>query len=294
VSTEQSLIDPPPVDPATPTFREFLETAGPFKTQLVLVDNVVIRNSRYELKMPEVMLYCPSAQCDKDMSFDPLDEEITLGGSDAVNRIAFVRYKCRHCKVTLKTYALRVKSSGGKPATVHAMKFGEDPPSIGPTPRSLKDLLGDQWELFLQGRRAEIAGLGIGAFAYYRRVVEHVWQRVLLRLQSVAGLEGSAERTQALNAAKEEKWFTRSMELAKEFVPPSLFVNGHNPFQRLYDACGDAIHEYTDAECLARARVIRLVLGRFAERAKAVLAEDAELSAAVGALANLGSKDTNG
>jgi hypothetical protein len=244
--------------------------------------------------MPEVMLYCPSAQCDADMSFDPLDEDIGLAGADSVNRLAFVRYKCRHCKVTLKTYALRVKSPGGKTATVHAMKFGEDPPSIGPTPRSLKDLLGDQWEMFLQGRRSEIAGLGIGAFAYYRRVVEHVWQRVLDRLQAVAGLEGSGERARALSAAKAETWFTRSMELARDFVPPSLFVNGHNPFKALYDACGNAIHEYTDAECLARARVIRLVLGRFAERAKAVLAEDAELNDAVGALTNLARKDTNG
>jgi len=145
--------------------------------------------------------------------------------------------------------------------------------------------------MYLQGRRSELSGLGIGSFVYYRRAVESVWQTVLGRLLEVAQLEGQNERVASLESARAEPKFTRSMELAKAFVPRSLYVDGHNPFQALYDACGDGLHEFSDAECIARSKVIRLVLTRFAERDKSVLAEDAELRTAIGAMASKTVKD---
>jgi hypothetical protein len=148
----------------------------------------------------------------------------------------------------------------------------------------LQELVGDQWSLFIQGRRSELAGLGIGSFVYYRRVIEHVWQRVLARLIQVAKIDASPERVEVLTGALMEQRFTRSMEAAKGSVPASLYVDGHNPFQALYDACGDGLHEYTDEECIARSRIIRLVLARFAERARSVLSEDKEFRQALGSI----------
>jgi hypothetical protein len=73
---------------------------------------------------------------------------------------------------------------------------------------------------------------------------------------------------------------------AKPHIPPRLYVDGHNPFQRLYDACGDGLHDYTDEACIERAQVIRLVLTKFAERAASIMREDKEFHAAVGKLTN--------
>jgi hypothetical protein len=273
-----------------PTLKAFLEEAPPFDTQKVQAN--VVRNDRqlrWELRLSDLSLYCASPHCDGTRFFDPEgSSEITLDSSAEPKRtirVTFVHYSCRHCGATSKIYALRVTTPGGPTSTVQVMKFGEDPPAIGPTPRALKALLDDEWSLFLQGRKSELAGLGIGALVYYRRVVEHVWQRVLARLIEVARLDGSGERVTALTTAQAEPKFTRSIEAAKGFVPTSLYVDGHNPFQALYDACGDGLHEYTDAECIARSRMIRLVLTRFTERAKAVLGEDAEFRQALGSLA---------
>jgi hypothetical protein len=73
-----------------------------------------------------------------------------------------------------KTFAVRIETSASGGKTLTVMKFGEDPPNIGPTSRALQTFLADQWKMFLQARRSELAGLGIGAFVYYRRVIEHV------------------------------------------------------------------------------------------------------------------------
>jgi hypothetical protein len=235
-----------------------------------------------------VKLYCESEACEDVCFFDPDTPEVVLEYSNSQNpimRLLFLSFTCRHCLRTKKVFAIRLRTAGGPVTSATVMKFGEDPPAVGPTPRALKDLLGDQWAMFLQGRRAEVAGLGIGAFTYYRRAVEGVWQNVLKRLAEVARMDGSEPRIAALATAQSEKHFTRSMETAAAAVPPSLYVDGHNPMQALYDACGDGLHEYTDDECIARSRMIRLVLARFADRAKAVLSEDREFRQALGGLA---------
>jgi len=43
-------------------------------------------------------------------------------------------------------------------------------------------LIGPDREIFLRGRRAENQGLGIGAFAYYRRVVENQKGRIITQI----------------------------------------------------------------------------------------------------------------
>jgi len=286
---EQSL---PAIVPEIRTVRLFLEEAASsslpeeVKAEVSCIPLGRPGSYYYELQWPSISLFCQSKECDAEHFFDPADRKLNLG--QFVNRrLEFLIYTCRQCKKTWKIFAVSV---GGEEiqdgtAKINIMKYGENPPAIGPAPRALKNLLGDQWPLYIQGRRSELAGLGIGAFTYYRRVVENVWQTVLERLVEVARIEGFSERLKALGAARAEKEFTRSMEQAKGFIPGSLYVDGHNPFQALYDACGDGLHEYSDEECIRRSRLIRLVLRRFSEPAKAVLSEDAEFRSAVGALA---------
>lgn len=270
-----------------PTLAAFLTDAPPGRVQIVAASTDLIeRMSQWQVRLPSLTLYC--ATCDGSRFFDPRNSAVLLDRSRTgyqTVQYEFAHYKCRHCQNTDKTYALEIHTAGGQVQTLRIRKFGENPAAVGPTPRSLQSLLGNQWALYLQGRRSEIAGLGIGAFVYYRRVVEHVWQRVLSRLLQIAQFDGNESRVEALTAAKQESNFTRSMEAAKPAIPPSLYVDGHNPFKALYDACGDGVHEYSDEDCLAKSRIIRLVLGRFAERAKQILADDSEFREALGAVA---------
>ena len=286
----------PPAEPQIRTLKVFLEEGSPGTLEMVEaeVGHRISNQSPsgrgwWVLEWPSVFMFCKSAECDGSRFFDPKDTADSLGSLDDDWSLGFFfkHYTCRHCKKNRKTYAtaVRARLDKGDPV-VKVMKFGEDPLAIGPAPRALQNLLGEHWGLYLQGRRSELAGLGIGAFVYYRRAVEKIWQTVLARLIEIAQLETATDRVQALQVAQQESQFTRSMELAKGSIPAALYVNGHNPFQALYDACGDGLHEYSDQECIRRSQMIRLVLGRFSERAKSVLAEDAEFRAAVGAIAS--------
>jgi hypothetical protein len=271
------------------TLRVFLEQGVPSPMEHVKAAVHRMASGYYTMDWPAISLYCRSTVCDGDRFFDPSDEHLTLGTlGDETLKLAFETYTCRHCQKTRKIYAVAIRARLDEKAHVEIkiLKLGEDPPAIGPTPRALQSLLGDHWSLYLQGRRSELAGLGIGAFVYYRRAVEKIWQTVLARLIEVARLETSTDRIQALEAAQSEEKFTRSLEQAKGSIPASLYVDGHNPFQALYDACGDGLHEYSDEECIRRSQMIRLVLSRFSERVKSVLSLDAEFRTAVGALAS--------
>jgi hypothetical protein len=274
----------------TLTLKVFLEEGSPGREVEVTADVSpdFSTNTYYELTYPSLWLYCDSAECEGFRNFDT-QKDLKLDAivkPSATSNVVFVMYRCRHCTVTRRTFALRIASKGGGAELLKVMKFGEHPPAIGPTPRALQKLLGNHWELYIQARRSEINGLGIGAFVYYRRAIEHVWGSVLDRLIEVARMDDSKDRLNLLNEAKNTREFTRSIATAKEAIPASLYVDNHNPFQALYDACGDGVHEYTDEECLDRSRVMRLVLGRFAERAHAVLSEDREFREALGSMAS--------
>ena len=69
-------------------------------------------------------------------------------------------------------------------------------------------------DLFLKGRRAESAGLGIGAFTYYRRIVEANKDRLLdevIRLARHEGVEPSIIKK--LESAKSEVSFSKALKV---------------------------------------------------------------------------------
>lgn len=130
--------------------------------------------------------------------------------------------------------------------------------------------------------RAENQGLGLGSFAYYRRVVENQRGRLLEEIIRVAKRMGAkADAVRALEAAAKEQQFSKSIELTKDSIPESLLIDGHNPLLLLHRALSVGLHNLTDEECLARARSIRLVLTELAERIGQVLKDTAELKEAI-------------
>ncbi len=123
-------------------------------------------------------------------------------------------------------------------------KLGELPPFGPPTPYRVFKLIGEAYrELFLQGRRAENKGLGIGAYAYYRRIVEHQKGRIIEEIRKVAEKLGESEQMlKALSDARTEKQFAKVIDLVKDAIPKSLLIDGHNPLLLLHDALSDGIH----------------------------------------------------
>jgi hypothetical protein len=199
-------------------------------------------------------------------------------------------YACEDCGWVVKSYSLRFFTFAESPegfGLADVQKLAEWPPFAPRTPGKLISLIGPDRELFLKGRRAEIEGLGIGAFSYYRRIIETQKNRLLDEIIHVARHVGAAPDTiQVLERAKEETQFSRAVDSVKEAIPAALYIKGHNPFTLLHAALSAGLHNDTDEACLQAATDIRLVLIAFSERLLEALKEQRELDDALSRLVN--------
>jgi hypothetical protein len=161
-------------------------------------------------------------------------------------------------------------------------------------PSRVISLIGPDREEFLLGRRAESLGFGIGAFAYYRRVVENQKGRILSEIGRVAKrLEAPPEKLKLFEAAEKETQFTKALDILKSAIPKSLLIGGQNPLTLLYAPLSEGIHELTDEQCLELATSIRVVLTELADRISRALQDQKELDDAVSRLLNREAKEPN-
>lgn len=271
--------------------EEFLESSPPGTDDEVVAGWKSVATGsgvEYILQRPDVRLYCDDDDCQGLRFFHSTDSDLYF--REKVSRNVFLTYSCRNCCVTTKTYAVMLWRVNANRA--HIFKFGEDPPFGPPTPARLISLIGPDREIFLQGRRAENHGLGIGAFAYYRRVVENQKARIIREIiKASQKLGASAETLKELELAENETQFSKAIEQVKAGIPSALRIDGHNPLSLLHTALSEGIHGQTDDECLQIAQEIRVVLGDLAERISQALKEESEVKEAVSRLLNRKKKE---
>jgi hypothetical protein len=266
-------------------FKSFLEEIPP-DTYVYLTDLKVTRGDRY-IETSDIHYFCESDGCNGVRIFR-CAETVFI---DMSWRFEFLKYVCRNCGTQSVRFAIAIcqRTAPADSPTLWAtcIKLGQVP-SFGPqTPARLISLIGPDRDLFLQGRRAENRGLGIGAFAYYRRVVENQKNRIISEIARVAKTVGCSEETSKLfAAAKGETQFSKSMMMVKDVIPQTLLIRGQNPLTLLHSALSKGLHspEMTDERCLQLAKSIRTVLGELADRASEALKNDQEIQSALNAL----------
>ena len=280
-----------PKNPRDLSFADFLESVPPGGKREV---SVLLKKHRilptgagveWALRCPEIRLHCATSECGGMRRFRGFSTsgKITKGAKTD----AFLEYTCRNCGESSKTYAIRVdwtKDHRGHSVPTVA-KFGEIPPFGAPLAPRLRRFTGDDHELFLKGWRAECQGLGIGSFSYYRRVVERQKDRILEDIHKAAERLGAGqELLSSLETAREERRFTKAIDLVKGALPDGLKIDGHNPLKLLHRALSKGLHELNDRECLEQAHAIRLILSELTSNISRVTAEKKELRAAVSTL----------
>lgn len=165
------------------SFQKFLTECPPGDAEQH-ISELVQEESRgagrisYVLATPAIRLHCGEDVCGGMMIFRSTDNA-WVSERDVLSR-HFISYMCSNCQTTSKTFALEVRWDG-KGAAGSCRKLGESPAYGPPTPSRLIFLIGPDKEDFLKGRRCENQGLGIGAFAYYRRIVENQKNRISKR-----------------------------------------------------------------------------------------------------------------
>lgn len=231
------------------------------------------------LSKPELKLYCDSEICKGERSFNSNYEAEKDGLDDEINNYKFMVYNCNNCGKYIKVFAIRILPLKNNSKV---FKFGEFPWFGSPTPPRLITIIREDKELFCKGRAAEDQSMGMGAFAYYRRVVENQKNRIFDKIISATKkIDPDAPIIQELEAAKKETQFKNAVKKIKNKLPESLRIKGSNPLTLLHKALSIGLHNDNDDECLKRAGFIRTILFEFVDKLGHALKEDAGIDAAV-------------
>ncbi len=270
-----------------PTLEDFLMTSPPGTELAIRVQAFEYQSSfpttRLQVELNDIQLHCASESCKGIRFFAPSAEYLYIDGDHGSFENHFLTYVCRNCGKTLKLYAISFALVNRQNANV--IKVGEWPAFGSPTPTRLLKMLDSEREYYLKGRRSENQGMGIGAFAYYRRVVENLKDRIFDEIIKVAeSSSASKEFLDSVRTAKNENQFTRAVDSIKGAVPDSLLIDGHNPLLLLHNALSSGLHAQNDDECLGLAQSIRIVLTELAERLGEILKERSELKSAISRL----------
>ena len=274
------------------TLSEFLENTPPNQWRRVSNLSVSQHVGGYasvskEINTPELELHCSPDLCNGVRFFRCtgvfLSEGVYLRENSA--NYLHVTYQCSNCQRAQKVYSLAVILSTSEQSHGMCCKLGELPPYGPPVPSKLIKLIGPDRDIFLKGRNCENQGLGIGAFTYYRRVVENQKRRILKEIVKVSEKIGvPQDKIDTLHEAIEETQFSKSLKMTKDAMPESLLISGQSPILLLHRALSRGVHELSDEECLKRASTVRLVLGELSERLSAILKDKAELTKAISTL----------
>ena len=282
MSHEQKLDSTQESEPIT--FAEFLESVPP--STLANISDLVGRDrySLAKLLTPDIQLHCSSDACNGMRFFRCLIVKPSDRALQGDWEYYHLVYFCANCGKTKKVFSVGVCWYDGANSG-ESFKFGEWPPYGPPTPSRLTKLIGPDKELFLNGRRCENQGLGIGAFAYYRRVVENQKNRILDEIIKVSRkLETDIDTITSLQAAKAETQFSKAIKSVKDAMPQTLLINGQNPLMLLHSALSKGLHGQSDQRCLEIARSVRVVLADLSERLAQALKDEAELKDALATL----------
>jgi hypothetical protein len=198
---------------------------------------------------------------------------------------SFVSYDCTNCTKNAKVFGVRAIPGTDEGAIATCRKIYQEPQFGTPIPKRLFQVIGESnRNHFLQARRAIARGLGIGAYAYYRRIVENtkfdLVGSVLEVAQATNALPGQIE---LLKSAQSETQFSKAIVMLRDAsaIPGVLLIDGQNPLALLHDLLSVGIHKLSDQECLERAQDAEVIVCEIAERMATAITERKAVKAAL-------------
>lgn len=230
----------------------------------------------FQFEHTELVARCPT--CEQQCVFLPL----AFPTVPTEHACSILHFLCRNCRTGLRRYAIGFEQVEDSRATVTV--YWAAPTALDDDKDETRShLVGDLHEYYRAGRESESARLGLGAFTYYRRVVEGLKDEIFDKIIRVAEQETShAELIDQLESAKRHRQFETSFKEIKGVLPRRLLIGGLSPLTLLNTSLSNGIHAHSDAECLSIAQDVRIVLGHLLKRLDELLrGDDVHLLAAV-------------
>ena len=230
-------------------------------------NNGIIPNRVGDLNGESINMFCNKCQNNqtfncKQIVFEDVnitDESPFTGISQVIEKefaeggILTLNYNCAHCNKFNRNFTLRIQKDG------KIEKIGQYPPLDIEIPKEIKSLNKEEIEkIYQRGKISENLGYGIGAFAYYRRIVELCMDDLISELEEIIPEDNKKEYKKIIQKFKEEKIAENKIDLIKDTIVDTS-IDG-NPLSKIYEISSIGIHGLSDEECLEYADSLRTLL----------------------------------
>lgn len=195
------------------------------------------------------------------------EQEIPETLTDKNGNLNFSFYISSTCQICgyrmdmlLNVFTISPKKESTKYPSVYLRKIGQLPAVERQPNLEVANYLSEEdRELYNKALSNLSVSFGIGAYSYFRRIVENEIKRLV---KDISELE--YDNVDKVRKAWEEyqtnHQMTTLIEAISPFLPKSLKEIGDNPLKVLYQQTSGGIHEFSDEVCLEKARHIDKLL----------------------------------
>ena len=169
--------------------------------------------------------------------------------------VSLLVFRCAGCQETRRRFLVEFNQEQS-----WMRKVGQHPPWEAKLDRREADLLGEYEDLYKRGLACEGEGYGIGASAYYRRVVERVIDQLLESIKDLLDDSQQKEYGETLAQLQRDTVAANKIKCVKDYLPATLRLGGINPLDILYQHLCIDLHNRSEEECLEDAGDIREAL----------------------------------
>lgn len=199
----------------------------------------------------QINMYCPV--CNSNQThimtntyiMNPHKSRIPHKGADL--RLVYV---CVHCSRFVRYFYAITGVSNEDSTKTWIMKTGQYPAWEIAGNSQIETILGEHSGYYKKGLVCESQGYGIGAFGYYRRIVEEIIDKLLDEIADLMTGDELQKYSDALAETKTTIVAADKIALVKDLLPPILRPEGLNPLSILHSALSEGLHAKSDDECL--------------------------------------------
>ncbi len=164
-------------------------------------------------------------------------------------------YQCQHCQDFKRFFFIKIDER-----MQWIMKIGQYPAWEIKGDANIESLLGQHAGYYKKGLVCESQGYGIGAFGYYRRIVEEIIDELLDEIEGLLSNHELKQYQDALAKTKETTVTQEKIDLVKDLLPAILQPDGMNPLAALHSTLSEGLHAESDEECLEYSESCREIL----------------------------------
>lgn len=215
-------------------------------------------------KIPKVQINMECGRCEAVRTFVMVNEYWEGFGvinANATGEVVQAKYVCVSCRAFKRYFALQIATD-----RMSITKVGQMPAWSVAANADVSKMLGEHRSHLQKGLISESQGYGIGAFAYYRRIVEETIDALLSDVETLIPESEREAFTAALGKAKQTRVTAEKIELVQDLLPAILRPDGMNPLSLLHGVLSEGLHADSDERCLELAAEVREILAFLASQ----------------------------